>query len=82
MDKCKHGLLVGTCAMCNGLIIPYGKLQLEWINYCDEVFEKTFKDTKHIPDQDIWFKNHRRSLLNKFNIKWKQKPFDPTWPVR
>ena len=82
MTKCKHGLIIGTCAMCAGIITPGGTLQCEWINLCDDTFNAEFKNNKSIPDQDIWFENNRQSLTNKFYLKWKQKPPYPTWPER
>ena len=81
-NRCKHGLLKGTCAICSGLVKPSGQLHYEWIEFCDTLYQKTFRNTKIPPDKDIWFKNHRYSIVTKFTKKFKQKPPYPKWPER
>ena len=78
-DKCKHGMTVGTCAICAGLVTPVGELQCHWIMLCDDSFDIDFKKDEGL-DQDEWFKTNKRSLINRFYRKWKEKPPIPTWP--
>jgi len=76
MDRCKHGMINGTCAMCAGLIKTDGELQLLWLNFIDDIFDLTFDNIKghEVPDKDVWLKQRQYSLKQKFYKKYGQYP--------
>ena len=79
MKTCKHGLLEGTCAMCSGLVVPVGKLHMEWLALCQDALETDTKENKLLSDE-VWFKRNRKALLKRFEKTWKREPPYPVYP--
>lgn len=77
-DRCKHGMVIGTCGMCAGLVKTVGELHYLWIDFCDTLYALSHNAT----DKYQWFKNNRVALIQQFYEKNKQKPPFPTYPEK
>ena len=74
---CKHNMLIGTCAICEGLVRPAGELHYLWIDWCDTNYDLT---KERYTSKEEWFKNNKRMLKSGFFLKQGQYPPYPTWP--
>ena len=80
--RCKHGMILETCAICNGLVKPIGETHYAWIDFCDKAFTNATKQSKNVTEENVWFSQHRQKLINEFTQLWGQVPPYPTWPER
>lgn len=80
-DRCKHGMIPDTCAMCQGLVRTHGELTLLWVNMCDDIFDDAFKNKENTPSRKIWFNQHKHWLIEKFYSKYKEEPPEYKWPM-
>jgi len=76
MNRCKHGLLIGTCAICQGLVKTVGDLHCRWLCLCEDNYILTGNDE----DQTTWYQNNRQKLIQLFYNANKTIPPYPKWP--
>ena len=77
---CKHNMLIGTCAICEGLVRPSGELHYLWLDWCDTNYDLNVDNFKQHTSKEEWFKGNKRTLKLLFFEKWGQYPPYPTWP--
>jgi len=77
-DRCKHGMLEGTCGMCAGLVKTAGELHYLWLDFC----ERSYDLNPNSKSQQEWFKNNKCVLIQLFFEKWGQMPPFPMFPEK